>query len=287
LRASNLHVVDYWTLPISQQIDDPDFGSTPTLFSATIHGSTHFLVGVANKNGKYYAFNRYSLAGSPVWSAQIALPGQPEAGFGSISPSAWDGRAVYAAGGMTTIHGASCIGSVRALDPANGHFLWENCIRTGQRFGAVLGAVMAVPGVVMIAAGVELRAVNAFTGKTLFSFHDTKGVFYGAATVSNGALYAADTAGNLLAFSPPASKAMVSRFRATIGPRATTFRWTAAEAVGIKGFRIYAGNHALTESLIKPSPSLRGVYESPWHKQARFTIKVVMVDGTSTFVGER
>jgi polyvinyl alcohol dehydrogenase (cytochrome) len=284
LRASDLSLVDFWAVPPSQQVEDPDFGSTPTLFSATVNGSKRYLVGIANKNGVYYAFDRYSLSASPFWSARLAAPGQPDVGLGSISPSAWDGKVPYAAGGMTTIQGASCIGSVRALDPATGHFLWENCIQTGQRFGAVLGAVMAVPGVVIVAAGVQLRVVDAVTGKTLYSYNDTKAIFYGAASVSNGALYAADTGGNLFAFSPPASKSMVSGFRENIGVHATTFRWTVAEAVGIKGFSIYAGKHLLNRSLIKPSESLHGVYKNPWRKRLQFKIQVVMMDGSMAAV---
>ena len=46
-----------WQVPSSQQTPDGDFGSTPTVFPAVINGTTHTLVGVANKNGIYYALD--------------------------------------------------------------------------------------------------------------------------------------------------------------------------------------------------------------------------------------
>src|SRR5947209_8775599 len=58
LHASDLSFIHHWQVPANQQLFDTDFGSTPTLFHATIGGTDTPLVGVPNKNGIYYTFNR-------------------------------------------------------------------------------------------------------------------------------------------------------------------------------------------------------------------------------------
>ena len=153
----------------NQQGSDGDFGATPTLFKAVIGGVTRSLVGVVNKNGIYYACDRTAIRHGYVWSAKIATIGGgcgPDCGDGSISSSAWDGSTLYLAGGQTTIGGASCQGSLRAVNPATGTFLWEHCMTQGP----VLGAVTMVPGVAFVGEGNTMVAVAASDGHTLFSF---------------------------------------------------------------------------------------------------------------------
>ncbi len=116
LNATSLSHIDSWQVPTNQQTSDGDFGSTPTLFQASIGGKMHNLVGVANKNGVYYAFDRTNLHQGPVWQAKIAdsIGGGcgPTCGQGSISPSSWDGTTLFVAGGNTVIHGNSCMGGL-------------------------------------------------------------------------------------------------------------------------------------------------------------------------------
>jgi polyvinyl alcohol dehydrogenase (cytochrome) len=205
LTASGLRLVGHWQVPPSQHGPDSDFGSTPTLFTATSGGKTRAMVGLVNKNGVYYAFNRANISAGPVWRARIASPGPcPECGPAAISPSAWDGRLLYIAGGNVVINGTKCRGTLRAVSPATGRQIWRRCLP----FGPVLGAVTAVPGVVVIGTGAHVLAVNARTGATLFQFKDaTPGsTFWGAASFSNGTLYVANQDGRLFAFSPAASR---------------------------------------------------------------------------------
>ncbi len=118
LNASNLTFMSSWQVPSAQQGPDSDFGSTPTLFTATIGGTLHHLLGVANKNGIYYAFDEANVSQGPVWTIALAQGGQgPESGDGSISPSVWDGTNLYVGGGRTTINGQNCQGGLRALNP--------------------------------------------------------------------------------------------------------------------------------------------------------------------------
>ncbi len=59
LHTSDLSLVSRYQLPPVERPGDSDFGSTPTLFT-TSTGTP--MVGVANKNGKYYAFNRNTIS---------------------------------------------------------------------------------------------------------------------------------------------------------------------------------------------------------------------------------
>ncbi len=189
---ADLSFVGSWQVPQSKQIQDSDFGSTPTLFNATIGGTSHQMVGLVNKNGIYYAFDRTAISAGPLWQMRLAVKG----GFSS---SAWDGTTLYAASSSTTIKGTHCGGSLRALNPANGAFLWQDCLKAD-----VLDPVTAVPGLAEVGAGASFEIVNTTTGMVLFSFHDTtKGAsFWGPASISNGVLYQGDSHGNLYAFGP-------------------------------------------------------------------------------------
>ena len=199
--ASTLTQDGHWQVPPSQHGRDSDFGATPTLFTANIGGKTRTMLGLSNKNGLYYAFFRGHIDNGPVWRIRIADPGQcPECGTGAISPSAWDRRSLYIAGGQITINGTRCLGTLRAVRPATGKLIWRRCLP----FGTILGAVTAVPGVVVIGTGSHVLAVSARTGATLFRFNDvTRGSrFLGPASFSNGTMYIGNQDGRLYAFSP-------------------------------------------------------------------------------------
>lgn len=199
LNTSDLSLVGSWQVPPTEISKDGDFGSTPTLFQATIGNTVHNMVGIANKNGLYYAFDRANISNGPVWEVRVAKTGAcPQCGGGSISPSAWDGTTLYVAGGSSVIKQMRCKGSLRALNPATGALIWIHCMNDGP----VLGAVSAVPGVVVVGEGPDIVLVAANTGNTLFTYSDTNSgsAFYGAASISNGVLYVGNMDGILYAF---------------------------------------------------------------------------------------
>jgi glucose dehydrogenase len=68
----SLRIVNHWAVPHSERRFDTDFGSTPNLFTATVKGKTRKLVGVVNKNGFYYAFDRNAIGAGPVWRMRVA-----------------------------------------------------------------------------------------------------------------------------------------------------------------------------------------------------------------------
>lgn len=131
LRASTLTVVGSWQVPEEEAVSDGDFGSTPVLFTAPQGGISRGLVGAVNKNGVFYAFERGALGKGPVWRARISsspVAGCSQCPSGDEAAAAWDGSHLYVGSTSTTIAGTFCYGSLRALDPATGAFLWERCL---------------------------------------------------------------------------------------------------------------------------------------------------------------
>jgi polyvinyl alcohol dehydrogenase (cytochrome) len=198
VHTADLSLIGFWHVPLAARSTDGDFGSTPTLFQATIGGVVRHLVGLLNKNGMYYTLDRADVGAGPLWKVRLASPTVNDA-TNNIASSAWNGATLFAAAAHTTINGKACAGSLRALNPANGSFLWQDCLQA-----AVLGAVTLVPGLVVVGGGLSLTIVQAKTGKLLFSFQDTtaKANFLGPSSISNGMLYQGNTDGYLYALGP-------------------------------------------------------------------------------------
>src|SRR5205823_3722780 len=86
-----------------------------------------------------------------------------------VKLSAWDGTTLYVAGGGTTIGSVSCNGGLRAVNPATGGYLWQDCLTDGP----VLGPTSASPGIVAVAEGNALELMNSSNGLVLFKAADT------------------------------------------------------------------------------------------------------------------
>ena len=196
LRASDLSLLGTWTVPVAQQQVDPDFGATPTLFTGVIGGQSTPLVGVINKNGIFYALKRDAVSSGPVWSTQIANGGaDPLTGTGDQASAAFDGTTLYVGGDNTN----TCSGTVDALNPSTGAFIWRHCFTDG---GFVMGAVTVTSGgVIAVGEGNNIALVSAASGASLFTY-GAAGPFYGPPSVFGGTLYAGDMSGNLYALTP-------------------------------------------------------------------------------------
>jgi polyvinyl alcohol dehydrogenase (cytochrome) len=198
LRASDLRVLDSWQVPPQDRVEDGDFGSTPTLFTARIGGRDRSLVGVANKNGTYYAFDRNHVGQGPIWQVAIARGGScPYCGDGSIASSSFDGTRLFVAGGATSIDGAACAGSLRALAPATGAPAWQLCLNSGP----VLAGIVSAPGLVLAASGPDLVGAAPGSGQIVFRFADPdrKAAFLAPPWMSDGIIYAGTSGGSLYA----------------------------------------------------------------------------------------
>ena len=199
LDAASLAVKDAWHLPPAQAVFDSDWGDTPIIFN---DAAGHNLVAAANKNGYFYAFDRANLSAGPLWERQVANGGPyPVRGDGTVSSPAFGNGTLFMAGGNTTIGGVPYKGSVRALDPATGNFLWEH----GSP-GTIIPALAYANGLVIDGAGPTLEVLNAATGAMLYSYR-TGAVFYGAPSVANGRIYAGSADGKLYAFGLPNASA--------------------------------------------------------------------------------
>ncbi len=197
LNASDLSYVSSWQIPPNQQIGDGDFGATPTLFTATINGTLHNMVGVENKNGYFYAFDRTIIHTGPLWSTEVGCSGCR----GSQVSAAWDGTALYVGTHKAIINGQTCAGSLSALNPATGAYIWRHCMRDG----ALYAGVMVVPGVVVIGEGPFIIVMDTKTGSTLYRYENASDQFVGSATISGGVLYFgaySPNGGTLFAFAP-------------------------------------------------------------------------------------
>lgn len=205
LKATTLTVVGSWQVPASEAVDDGDFGATHTLFSADIGGVTRGLVGAVNKNGIFYAFQRGDINAGPIWSARISSPlvaGCSQCPSGDEAAAAWDGTRLYVGSTSTTIGGKFCYGSVRALDPATGSFLWQHCLSSAYQ---IMAPLISVPGLVVAAAGTSFCVLDVTQGTTLFEYQDTSqdSTFDGAATIVHGRFYIGNLDGSLFAFALP------------------------------------------------------------------------------------
>jgi outer membrane protein assembly factor BamB len=193
LSAGDLSFIASWRVPKAQRVPDGDYGGTPTLFYAKRNGATTELVGAVAKNGIYYAFLRYHVTDGPLWTTP-----RLSTGVNTISSSAWDGERIYVAGAATRLHGRACGGTVRALDPATGKFLWQKCLPGGSP----QAALTAVRGIVFESLGSILYALRATDGAVLATFQDPKSNwFFAPATVAGGVVYIGNSDGKLYALS--------------------------------------------------------------------------------------
>ena len=223
-KSTPMTFVASWSVPTSQRGADTDFLAAPTIFTATINGVATEMVGAINKNGIYYALNAGHIAAGPVWHDQLGPGGDcPQCGAAGISPSAWDGRVVYIGGPAGTVNGTSCQGSLQAVNPATGAYLWRDCLHS-----SVLGAVMAIPGVLFVNHGQKVSAYNAGNGALLFTYQDTNSSsnFWGAASVADGWLYDGNLDGTFYAFTVPGGGTPTPH---TATAHTNTDLWCAAE----------------------------------------------------------
>jgi outer membrane protein assembly factor BamB len=191
LDATTMKLKSYWHLPEKDAIGDSDFDTSPILFSDA-KGTP--LVATINKNGYLYAFNRNDVAAGPVWHQLIDIPGMcPLCEESSVSSNTFGGGRLYAAAGNTQLDTADYRGSVDALDPTTGKFLWRHGVE-----GAVIGSLVYVNGLIIDGAGPTIEVLNASTGTRLYSY-TTGDVIYASPSVAHGMIFEGSSDGSLYA----------------------------------------------------------------------------------------
>ena len=101
---------------------DPDFGSSPLVFTASLGGSTTELVGACNKGGYWYTLRTSDM--SLLWKRKVGTA-TADGGDSCIGGGIFDGSRLFVSGNNTTINGTAYQGSIRQLDPATGNIVWE------------------------------------------------------------------------------------------------------------------------------------------------------------------
>jgi outer membrane protein assembly factor BamB len=197
LNADTLQITDSWKLPESVAVHDSDFGTTPTLFT---DAAGNRMVVAIDKNGYAYAFKEGHLSAGPVWQQLIAVGGDcPLCGDGSVASGAFARGTLYLGGGNGLVNGTGYPGSVRALDPATGTFLWQH-----GTSGHVIGALAYSNGLILDGAGSTFEVLDASNGKRLYSYQ-TGGTIYGAPSIARGKVYFGSFDGGVYAFGLPST----------------------------------------------------------------------------------
>ena len=192
LAASNLSLVASWAVPAAQDQGTPTSGRHRRCSTASSAGSPRTLVGVINKNGIFYAFERGALASGPIWTSRIAIGGgDPPNGNGDIASSAFDGTTLYVGGDVSN----SCCGSLNALNPSTGGFIWQDCL--GRRVRA-RWRDRDSGGVVAVGEGNNIRSSRP-QPEHWSPLTPAHGPFWGTPSIANGTLYEGDMSGNLYA----------------------------------------------------------------------------------------
>jgi|tagenome__1003787_1003787.scaffolds.fasta_scaffold20988894_10 outer membrane protein assembly factor BamB len=155
LDATTLAREDAWKLPVAERLGDPDWGSSPTVFTATLGGVETEMVAACNKNGILYAFRAAALSAGPVWQTRIGV-GNADGSLACLPAPVWDGSHLIMGGPQTTIAGTTYKGSIRMLDPATGTFVWE------KGLGAIVVGTPSVNASGVIAA----QTYDSSTGVT-------------------------------------------------------------------------------------------------------------------------
>ena len=196
LDAATLTRRAHWIVPNAELIADPDFGASPTLFTAG--GAT--MVGACNKNGWFYAWRTGDL--QQRWKFKVTN-GTPFGQRSCLAAATWDGSRLFVAASGTTIDGVASKGSVRRLDPVTGTPVWERPIG-----GAIVGSpamnaagVLSVPVYDLTGGTNGVYLLNAETGAILRYFK--RGRVFSQATFAGRYLFIATEANSLTAMKAP------------------------------------------------------------------------------------
>lgn len=206
LGSDTLAVQDSWTVPPEQSVHDGDFGGSPVLFSALVHGRPTGLVGACNKNGFFYAWDRDRLSTGPLWRFRVGVEAQAAPMQMCLSAAIWNGEQLFVAGDQTTVAGAQYRGSIRSLDPATGDPIWETGLPA-----SVLGSpsldgagVIAVPTHDLSGAPNAVYLVDAGTGTVLGSVDTIDSEVFAQPVFAGNWLFVATRRQGLLAYPAPA-----------------------------------------------------------------------------------
>ncbi len=174
---------DIWT-PAQPIGPDYDFGAGPQLYEATIGGQQRRLVGIGQKSGIYFAFDRET--GEQVWATEVGYGGL---GGGIHAEAAVGEEAIYVWSNNSYSYGAPPERfplTVKALDAATGANLWV--IPQAQPASVPAAAFLANDAVFVGSLDGVVRAYRAADGQQLW-LSQPHGAIAGAVVAVGDALY--------------------------------------------------------------------------------------------------
>jgi outer membrane protein assembly factor BamB len=160
---------------------DFDFGAVPNLFTISVNGTPHDVVGVGGKDGTYYVIDRDGVNGEtgvrwddadpsmvPYWRTNV-VPGGSQGGIIATAAVDEGNRRIH----FSTAPGTSIAmpqrPTVHTLDMDTGSVLWENTAEPNA--DASFASTSAIPGVVFVGGATSgaLRFYDAAGGTKLGS----------------------------------------------------------------------------------------------------------------------
>ena len=197
---------DRWVVPNTSGTD-LDWGSSPTLFDATLNGVLTKMVGAASKNGKFYAFKSDDLGSGPVWKRMLgAIGGNLKTQGTLLAAAIWDftNHRLFVGSNETKIRNKTVLGSVRQLDPATGNVIWATPIPEGPVIGT---PTLSAGGVIAVATYNQTTPdrnavclVNAADGSVVKTIPEDTPIF-AQPVFADTHLFIATTGGTLTAYS--------------------------------------------------------------------------------------
>jgi outer membrane protein assembly factor BamB len=191
LNASTLDYQSSWRVPPSQEVASGGFGTTPTVFTPF---DGYPMVAAPNKNGYLYAWLQSNLSGT-LWQQKICCT----SGDAQYISTAWGGGYLYAVTPAAEIKATGVVynSTVRAFGPLTGKPIWSDGF--SQSSLGAYAAPLWVNGLLVVPDQDTLLFLNGTTGKVLFQFNGTGGLFEAPASVSRGEIFAASTNGDVYA----------------------------------------------------------------------------------------
>ena len=192
LDPATLETKSYYLFPESDTLTDLAGGSSPTLFTAP-DGTP--MLAVSQKNGILYAVRRGDA--SLVWQTRLAISCvNPVEGCGAISTPSFDGKTLFAAGGVRDPNDLP-IGSVYAINPGDGSMIWER-----DTEGAVVAPTTVANGLLFVSTTLGMEIYDTATGQTVWS-DNKRGTIFSQPVIANGTIYATYLNGDLVAWALP------------------------------------------------------------------------------------
>ncbi len=180
----DLKLLNSWKVPVGQHAVDGDFGASPTIFGR--------YVGDCNKDGIYYALDRYSL--KLIWEARVGAFVKASVLAICTGSAAYNGRDLFIGSTGVKIHGKNYRGSIQERT-AGGKLVWQTGLPEGVTGTPTIdgGGIVAVGTFDNGTAPNATYLINASNGHIISAF--VKGLDFAQSTFANGWLFTANAFG--------------------------------------------------------------------------------------------